>query len=98
MDASAVEMTAAELAAYFAPYRGDFRPMVGMHAGLARIGPDDLRWTLGMDATALFDFKDIVQIYGSITPSMLLGGQSGRGIGGEVWLRLGLGVRKRLGF
>lgn len=92
----ALEIKAGEIAAYFAPYRGDFRPMIGLHTGMVRIQQDELRWNLGMDAMALYDFKDIVQLYGTITPSVLLGGNSGEG-SGEVWLRVGLGVRKRLG-
>ena len=91
-----VEIKAGELAGYFAPYRGDFRPMIGAHAGLVRLRTDDLRWNFGMDVMALYDFKDIVQLYCAMTPSMLMPGGSGDANGG-VWLRLGLGVRRRLG-
>ncbi|MEO7776598.1 MAG: hypothetical protein ABIY63_03645 [Fibrobacteria bacterium] len=94
----AIEIKAGELTAYFAPYRGDFRPMVGAHAGLAWMEGrgNALYWNLGMDAMALYDFQDLVQVYGSLTPSMLLGSGSGD-MAGELWLRLGLGVRMRLG-
>jgi hypothetical protein len=97
-DSRALEIKAGELAAYFAPYRGDFRPMIGLHAGMALIesGSSSLYWNLGMDAMALYDFRDLVQVYGSLTPSLLLGGGSGDSYG-ELWLRLGLGIRMRLG-
>ncbi|HKP96927.1 MAG TPA: hypothetical protein VJ385_14335 [Fibrobacteria bacterium] len=88
----AVEIGDGELAAYFAPYRGDFRPMIGGHLGMVRVLDEDLRWSLGMDATALYDIRDRFQLYGTFTPSVLLGDGPG-----EVWLRAGAGVRVRLG-
>jgi hypothetical protein len=89
----ALEIADGELAAYFAPYRGDFRPMVGGHIGMARVQDEDLRWSLGMDATAIYDIRDSFQLYGTLTPGMLLGEGPG-----EVWMRVGAGVRARLGF
>jgi hypothetical protein len=89
----ALEITDGELAAFFAPYRGDFRPMVGGHIGLVRVLDEDFRWSLGMDATALYDIQDSFQLYGTLTPSMLLGEGPG-----EVWMRVGAGMRARLGF
>jgi hypothetical protein len=89
----ALEITDGELAAFFAPYRGDFRPMVGGHIGLVRVQDEDFRWSLGMDATGLYDIQDSFQLYGTLTPTMLMGEGPG-----EVWMRVGAGVRARLGW
>lgn len=87
----AVELGLGEVAAYFAPYRGMFRPMIGAHAGLVRM-QGDWHWNLGMDAIALFCVSDRLQLYGSAVPSLLLNeGQ------GDVWLRMGAGVRLKVG-
>lgn len=89
---AAMEITDGELVSYFAPYRGDFRPMIGMHLGMVRVRDEALRWNLGMDATALYDFRDRFQLYGTLTPSVLLGEGPG-----EIWVRMGAGVRLPLG-
>lgn len=87
----AVEMGLGEVAAYFAPYRGMFRPMIGAHAGLVRMD-GDMHWNVGMDAMALFCVSDRVQLYGNAVPSLLFSeGQ------GDVWLWMGAGIRLKLG-
>ena len=89
---TAVEISDGELVSYFAPYHGDFRPMIGGHIGMVRVQEEELRWCLGMDAMALYDIQDRLQLYGNLAPTLLLGDGPG-----EVWIRLGAGVRARLG-
>lgn len=86
-----VELGSGEVAAYYAPYRGLFRPMVGAHLGLARVN-EAWHWNLGMDAMALFCVSERIQLYGNAIPSLLLLDGTG-----EAWLRVGAGVRVRLG-
>jgi hypothetical protein len=87
--AAGIEAGSAELAAWFAPYRGLFQPMIGGHLGMARID-GAWRWELGMDAKAVFCVNDAVQLYGSATPGLLAGAGAGAG---EAWLRVGAGAR-----
>ena len=87
----AVEMGLGEVAAYFAPYRGMFRPMIGGHAGLVRMD-GEMHWNVGMDAMAIFCVSDRLQLYGNAVPSLLF--TEGQG---DVWLRIGAGMRIGLG-
>lgn len=86
-----VEPVLGEVAAYFSPYRGLIRPMIGAHAGLVRVDGETL-WNVGMDAVALFQVTDGLQLYANAVPSLLL-----REGGGDVWLRMGMGIRLGIG-
>gem|GEM_PF-5158157 len=82
----------AAVVSYYAPYQGGFRPMVGAHAGFVQTnGRRNLGWDLGMDAMALYDIPDRLQIYASATPAFLF--DQGPW---DFWLRMGLGIRLRL--
>jgi hypothetical protein len=87
-----VEVTGIRLASHLAPYPGDFQPLLGAHAGMARL---DGAWKteLGVEAQALAAFHDRFQGYASVNPGLWIGPAST-----EIWVKLGVGLRVRLSY
>lgn len=84
------ELTGVGVAGYFAPYPGRLQPLLGLHMGMSRVEAD---WKplVGLEAQALATLHRSVLGYASVMPGAWFGDDT------EIWIKLGLGLRLRLG-
>lgn len=88
-----VDLTGVSLGSYITPYPGEIEPLIGAHFGMTRV--DDVwRVDLGLSAQALANLHDRFQGYVAVDPGIWVGG----GETPEIWVKVGLGLRVRLGY
>lgn len=87
-----MELTGVGGAAFFSPYPGDLKPLLGARLGMTRL---DGVWKpeVGLEAQALASVGSLFQAYASVNPGLWLDGRDG-----DIWVKLGLGLRLRLGY
>ena len=87
-----VDLTGVSVASYLTPYPGDIEPLIGAHFGMTRVD-ETWRVDLGLEAQALANLHDRFQGYVAVDPGIWLGEGAP-----EIWVKLGLGIRVRLGY
>lgn len=91
-DVRQMELTGLSMAASLTPYPGDLQPLIGAHLGMIRL---DGAWRadMGLEAQALASLHDRFQGYFAVNPGLWIGEE-----GPQIWVKVGLGLRMRLGY